>query len=806
MSPFPPPAGNCIDEAIARAPRWLGSAIDAACMSLQHEAGDGRGRRMGTAAAAAELAEQRASWCAAIAGSLAKAIAADADDDAGHFIPEADADPSASSLTLVDDGQVLQTVESARLAMELDELVEDDLAAFDKYMSAALGLDAVNPEANPLRPVVIGRAVRKVMNDAAAQPGWTALWLHHLARPLAAQVQSLYANCTQMLLRAGVQPAAYRISGLAPLTESDPRPVSAPVPLQAPAPLQPAGPDVVPLRASNPQPRALRTTASGWAELASQPVGAQALREFVAGAASAPVPLAPAYYRQVEQQLAQLEALADEPSPDPQVTGAYARAAAVDRPMREVGTDTSLSRETWGAFGAARQRSLVRTRLRKQALEVGQVVGLDLVRQLLDQVARDPRLLAPVREAMVALEPSLARLALHAPRFFVARDNAARMLLESVAQRSFRYNDEFSTEFRDFFGGVTRCFKSLNEVDSLQDAAPFEHANAQLAREWERQDAQEEQNRREVMAAVAFVEERQAAASRFAWELSLRTDLAGTPAVVQDFLFGPWSLVVAHAHLRSGGTELDPGGFIGVITDLLWSVKRETTLRDPARAFQVIPRVVTALRAGLDLLGHPPADTEDFFHALERLHRPVLKLRAKHRKATLHAELAAAPLDEDLKPAPAQKPRPREDLWMHERELQACGFEDAMSSGFAVTEADGQAEAGAAEHPTPIVPARVAAGTQMTPAQADALVATFERGGWVDLFCRQRWRRAQLTWASANGALFMFVSHGGRPHSMTRRSLQRLVMNRLLRPVASHEVVQHALDALVEPHAEALAA
>ena len=69
-------------------------------------------------------------------------------------------------------------------------------------------------------------------------------------------------------------------------------------------------------------------------------------------------------------------------------------------------------------------------------------------------------------------------------------------------------------------------------------------------------------------------------------------------------------------------------------------------------------------------------------------------------------------------------------------------------------------------------------------------------------------RRAQLVWAGSRGTLFMFVSHGGRPHSMTRRSLQRLVLNRLLRVVESHEVVQHAIDTLARAPApqEALAA
>jgi hypothetical protein len=94
----------------------------------------------------------------------------------------------------------------------------------------------------------------------------------------------------------------------------------------------------------------------------------------------------------------------------------------------------------------------------------------------------------------------------------------------------------------------------------------------------------------------------------------------------------------------------------------------------------------------------------------------------------------------------------------------------------------------------------------MAPAQAEAVIATLREGAWVDLFSKQRWRRAQLTWASGKRTLFMFVSHGGRPHSMTKRSLERLVMSHLLRPVETHEVVQHALDALARPHSEPLAA
>jgi hypothetical protein len=228
---------------------------------------------------------------------------------------------------------------------------------------------------------------------------------------------------------------------------------------------------------------------SGWLELATQHIGGAALREFLFGSApQAQQPLAPAYYQQVDDELAALEARGDEAPADPQLARQYQHLPVVDRPVRAVGTGTALSGDAWGTLAAPRQRSLVRTRLRKQAQGMGQVLGLDLVRQLLDQVAQDPRLLAPVREAMVALEPPLARLAFNLPRFFAEQDNPARRLLEGVAQRSFRFNDEFSADFREFFDGVRERFKALNDLEDVPDAAPFEDALASLARAWSERD------------------------------------------------------------------------------------------------------------------------------------------------------------------------------------------------------------------------------------------------------------------------------------------------------------------------------
>ena len=92
--------------------------------------------------------------------------------------------------------------------------------------------------------------------------------------------------------------------------------------------------------------------------------------------------------------------------------------------------------------------------------------------------------------------------------------------------------------------------------------------------------------------------------------------------------------------------------------------------------------------------------------------------------------------------------------------------------------------------------ARVVETEDEAEARTRATLARLRTGDWVDLRVRGVWRRAQLTWSSDNGSLFMFVSHGGRPHSMTRRTCEKLTRARYLRPVDAGAVVDKALRAL----------
>ena len=58
--------------------------------------------------------------------------------------------------------------------------------------------------------------------------------------------------------------------------------------------------------------------------------------------------------------------------------------------------------------------------------------------------------------------------------------------------------------------------------------------------------------------------------------------------------------------------------------------------------------------------------------------------------------------------------------------------------------------------------------------------------------------RAQLTWASPHRTLFMFTSRGGLAHSMSRRTMEKLRVQGLIRVISDGHVVDNALDAVAQ--------
>jgi hypothetical protein len=787
---------QCFDEVADSAPMALERCLDHVVSVLRDaEAASTRmAERNELGDAWRELKKHQAAWCKQYPEELRAAIRASSSAQPAERKAAA---PKAFELTLVDDDRIVEQIESSRLVQHVMPLVEQPVSELDALVSSAMGLETVRPEMNPVRPEVFAQSLRALIGTAQVKPATGTLWLKYMAEPLGHELQHLYGRLVVQLRDANVQAAGYQVT-------STPGGSASPVLASA-------------TTANHSRAAAQQGLPAAYGNLSSRQISHALLCDFLRhGVGEHAQALPGSYYAEVDREIANLKAQAEgqQDIAPPRLPEGYQELAPVDRPARAVGVQSALDAQVWGQYAYSYERSLVRARLRKDAKQVGQVLGLELVRKVVDEVARDPRLLAPVREAIVALEPALLHLAMVDPRFFSEEQHPGRLLMEEVAQRSFKYNDEFGEPFKAFYLGVSQCFIELNQAE-IESAQPFEAALTHLKAEWTEHDRLELHPRDHAVEAMRFAEKRQSEADQIAWELSSRPDLQGVPAVVQDFLFGPWSLVLAHAHLTDTRNQIDPHGYRTLISDLLWSVKPEVTLRQPVQLMERVPRLVGSLRAGLASIGQQRDESEPFFQALMKLHRPVLKLRrAKLRRDALESgaaplmvldDPALAPATETVKKPPAGQP------WMSPRELNAAGFEETLPTDMAQLygeERDSQPVPIEAQMPSRPVPLEAAPRKKsalaappppkppLSAGEVDDVIAGLREGDWIDLYSKHRWLRAQLIWASTKGTLFMFVSHGGQPHSMTKRICERLVREHYVRPVHSRGVVEQALDAL----------
>jgi hypothetical protein len=838
---------RCFEEAASSSARALERCVDEAILSLQAEEAGAikvivRDR---LALAWNSLLKQRSNWPPAYAAGLRAAFRAEQAGDVVAPTPSSFAGLDSglsgfADLTLVDDAQITQNIEFARLSQQLRLQVDALMADLDALVCAAQGLPSVQPEQNPLRPEVFAGALRDLIGDAPVEHETRARWLKALAVPLGRELHATYESLIALLNAANVQAVSYRwvaaASGGSTGGGRGQRPGGGGAPDATGAQASGGGGwgtgdsgggggygsehgggsgggfgggpggdgrfDAVPM---DPLEGAAPGYSPGYAQgPAPLEVSASLYEDFLVHGVDHDTRLAESYYARIDQELAQLRA---------QTAAAPEGPAPSLDPQRRVDGQSPLNPEAWGAYAQSTARRLVRAELKKEATHVGQVLGLEVVRKLVNQVAQDPRLLVPVRESIVALEPSLLRLAMVDPRFFSEETHPGRRLMERVAQRSFKYEDTESSEFHSFFESVRKSFNSLNAL-KIDSAQPFNSALAVLEEDWNQRDSEEEARQHELLHGLRFAEERQGLADQIAYDMSSRPDLDKVPGPVLDFLYGPWALAMAHARLVDRDRQIDPRGYGLVVSDLVWSVKRDFTLRQPAKLMDMIPGMLRRINSGLDLIGQGAREREAFIDVLMRLHGPVLRLRRMKSERDAQ-ESGAMPLEPDLMPAsPEQRvPKAAAQPWLAPAVQEDAGFEDTLSSGPAELEAAnavGDHVQPAPGVPTPLPMAGTAEGHPEGHAEGhddgpdfhdqrvEAVLDGLSTGCWVNLYSRQRWMRAQLVWASARGTLFMFISRGGRPHSMTRRSCGRLVAHQWLRPVGAHGVVAHALASLKE--------
>jgi len=645
-------------------------------------------------------------------------------------------------LELMDESQVQERVELARMLQHVLQDAELALPELNSYVCALVGLDRVSPEHNPLRPDSYVKALQQLMSEMKVPTQVRALWLRHLSAPLGVALRDAYLQWSEQLRSQDVRQVGFTVirTREAVVVASD-------------------------------KGRSGRAERAVWTPEYRQTVlTLDRLRQLMAGQADG-VPQTPkqAFAQQFAREFESQSGTTASANPTGQASDsgfAQTVPAALEALQEMQQLDTVVLRmqqrpaSPKGRADTRPQGAVVREELTHSAKTMSQVLSLEVVSLMVENLVKDTRLLPPVRKAIERLEPALLRLVIVDPRFFIDKAHPARLLLSEISQRGLAFGSESDPDFDAFLLSLQRHVSPL-AVLNIEGAQPFETALNLLRKDWDKPEVRDSLSShiQSAAAVLGYAEERNLLASQMTASLMDSPDLRKVPVGVMDFVCGPWSQVMAEAQLKAPAGSGDPGGYKALVNELLWSAQPELTRKDMGRLTKLVPRLLSGLREGLGLIGYPSTKTSAFFDVLMKQHHQAFRQQAKDE--------AASPtgLDESLLGS--------QDHWVAPAEAKA--------SGFMV-----YAEEESVDVPKPV------------PVIAAPLSIPLAVGAWVELHVAGAWQRVQLSWISPHGTMYLFTNGGGKTQSMTQRFYERLLSEGKLRVVSDQaSMVDGALDEVV---------
>ena len=679
-------------------------------------------------------------------------------------------------LELMDEVTVMTSVALARTQQVATLASEASLSDLNTLICRLLGLGSVRPERNPLRPEIYVKALKETVESTQVPAATQLDWISSMSATLGQELRTLYVGLCKRLRAEGVVSAMFSVAqmplapgigrGIAQQAGAEPAAAaSAPQlpPQGAPYSAAPARTDSrqsAPYSGQGMQPmqEPVRVRSRDEALLTLDK-----LRRLLSGELDSiqPVSKVEQFAAQFAQQFEGGPPVPAQAAQGPDFDATVPAALEALTEMRQVERVVQTleqRRMTPQPQGAEQSVEAIRHDLRRNVRDIAQALSLEVVTLMVDNMARDPRLLAPVQQLLRNLEPALLRLALVDPRFFTDKQHCARRLLQDITHSSLAFNAVKAEGFDGYLSNLQDAIAPLLNAN-IENAEPFEKTLAVLQEGWSRVERVKEKNREGAVEVLKHAEARNLLAEKIARGIDAHPDSKLVPPVVIEFLCGPWAQVVAQARIKGGAGSVAADKYQALITAMLWSAHPELARQSVAKLTRLVPKLLTTLREGLDTIHYPATKTSVFLEALMAIHQVAFRGGAP----VAQVEMAQA---EPIRPVESGDP------WIAPEEAASSNFIEISES----------------EAPAP----------DLQPQQNISIDGDLPLGSWVELMTNGQWVRTQLTWASPHGTLFLFTSAFGSTQSMTRRSRDKLVQAGKLRLISDHAVVEVALDAVAQ--------
>jgi len=686
---------------------------------------------------------------------------------------------SFDDLELMGDNQVQDKVDSARVLQTVAMACEAGLAAFTARLSTAQGFAQVKADKNPLRPEIFSQALLKAVQATPVDNAIRSLWFSHGGELMGQQLQALYLALNELLIERGVAPAAYRV-----VTDYGSRTVSQ-ANISSPIGASRAGAQVSGIFAplandSNelptiafPQQEAKRNEAPVAAPSRTS-LTVNRLRRLLVGD----------YDESLRNQALPFDS---EPIGHREFSHTVPAAVTV---LDELEEHAMATPQTHGKALSTLPLPLAQLRehLKLEAKSLGQSLAIEVVSLMIEKMANDPRLLAPVQKIIANAEPAFLRLAVTDPRFFSDKSHPARNLLETIAAKSLAFAHEGAPGFAEFLQDLQDVAALLTEEDA-SDTQHFANLLAGFEKKVALRHAVACENYRRTTQALLEADQRNTLARKISTEILARADFVFGNRIIAAFLTGPWSQVLAKERLAvdSDKTGMYKAIFSVTLTELLWSLDAEQTASHPNRMARLIPSILENLHGGLLSIDSPLADSKAFFEEVLTIHQSSLK--STREPAVACAERAMSLQD-------GQTRFELDGLFAvddsaHDKKLLPVPFDQQQPSS--IRDVALRAEP-RVQWTQPFLDTAAGEEHALEPQARPLGSIELRLGAWVELIADDQWLRAQLTWISLYGTLFMFTSAGGRTHSMTEPLLQYFLLQGLVKVINQEGVLAGALD------------
>lgn len=723
---------DCLEAVLQQSDRLMDAVIDGLSSSKPQQLGSSKGHATGQAKGGATIAGTNSAQQRAV--EFLKAHAREVKITFAMELRTALYNRGAHDMAVkpilrfddfqfLDEKEIDSNIEFALAQQEVSQAVEDTLPPLNALMSNLLGLVSVQSQLNPLKPESFVQALRTSLGAHIDDHDARVVLLTRAASLMGVSLRQLYKDVTNWLRSQGVEPA---------------------MPLGA-----------VPGGAGTAGGKPIETAVSRTLLTLDK------LRRLLAGDFD-PRATAPAQKDFLHTVPFSVVALEDLKLVEPMMLRLAKRAKQ---------RDVADAQKPGASFG----NSGMLANDQPQSKQIGQELGGEVVRLMLENLMNDRRLLPRIRELLKELEPVLLELSRSDPRYFSERQHPARQLLDRMTHRSLAYSSENDEGFGRFSKALSNGVQVLTGGEG--DSAAFARVLRKLEEGWERDEDAQRKRHEENARALLHAEQRNMLAQRVAEDFQKQLADKDVPDMIGAFLRGPWAQVIAESQLSRTDGVPDPDGYAALVEDLIWSVQLNLTRRNRAKLVQMVPNLLVKLRQGLTLISYPEERIPVLFDALVTVHEQAFELpdgsRADARtaqdgdSATVPPEMAASFDGPDA-----------DDPWLAESEANESGF------------------LGAVGHDGLDLPTDTVAPEDAEPSPWS--VADLAIGSWVELRLEGEWVRAQLTWSSPHMTLFMFVSGRGLAHSMSRRTMDRRRAQGLIRVVSDGNVVGSALDAVAQ--------